>query len=71
MLLKKNVGLFACANYMVAFSHLSKDYLNFTFSLVHFLLDEIVGSTVHRCVDPVTMETSVSFETILESSSKQ
>jgi len=30
-------------------------------SLVHVLLDEIVGSTVHRCLDPVTMEPSVSF----------
>ena len=30
------------------------------FSLVHFLLDEIVGSTVHRCLDAVLMETSVS-----------
>ena len=29
------------------------------FSLVHFLLDEIVGSTVHRCLDAVTMEPSV------------
>ena len=29
-------------------------------SLVHFLLDEIVGSTVHRCLDAVTMEPSVS-----------
>ncbi|ELU14198.1 hypothetical protein CAPTEDRAFT_169961 [Capitella teleta] len=28
-------------------------------NLVHFLLDEIVGSTLHRCLDPVTMETSV------------
>ena len=29
-------------------------------SLVHILLDEIVGSTVHRCLDPAPMETSVS-----------
>ncbi|XP_041035847.1 vacuolar protein sorting-associated protein 51 homolog [Carcharodon carcharias] len=28
-------------------------------NLVHFLLDEIVGSTAHRCLDPVTMEQSV------------
>jgi hypothetical protein len=38
-------------------------------SLVHFLLDEIVGSTLHRCLDPVTMETSVSarrFELLLD-----
>ncbi|XP_064631318.1 vacuolar protein sorting-associated protein 51 homolog isoform X2 [Lineus longissimus] len=28
-------------------------------NLVHFLLDEIVGSTVHRCMDPTTMEQSV------------
>ncbi|CAI5797987.1 Vacuolar protein sorting-associated protein 51 homolog [Podarcis lilfordi] len=28
-------------------------------NLVHFLLDEIVGSTAHRCLDPVPMEQSV------------
>ncbi|XP_059499775.1 vacuolar protein sorting-associated protein 51 homolog [Stegostoma tigrinum] len=28
-------------------------------NLVHFLLDEIVASTAHRCLDPVTMEQSV------------
>uniref|UniRef100_A0A4W3HK37 Vacuolar protein sorting-associated protein 51 homolog n=1 Tax=Callorhinchus milii TaxID=7868 RepID=A0A4W3HK37_CALMI len=28
-------------------------------NLVHFLLDEIVGSSAHRCIDPVTMEQSV------------
>uniref|UniRef100_H3ADE0 Vacuolar protein sorting-associated protein 51 homolog n=1 Tax=Latimeria chalumnae TaxID=7897 RepID=H3ADE0_LATCH len=28
-------------------------------NLVHFLLDEIVGSTAHRCLDPITMEQSV------------
>ncbi|XP_074642673.1 vacuolar protein sorting-associated protein 51 homolog isoform X2 [Tubulanus polymorphus] len=28
-------------------------------NLVHFLLDEIVGSTVHRCLDAVMMEQSV------------
>ncbi|KAK7872847.1 hypothetical protein R5R35_006718 [Gryllus longicercus] len=28
-------------------------------NLVHFLLDEILGSAVHRCVDPVLMEPSV------------
>ncbi|XP_077992479.1 vacuolar protein sorting-associated protein 51 homolog [Glandiceps talaboti] len=28
-------------------------------NLVHFLLDEIVGSAVHRCMDPVLMEASV------------
>ncbi|XP_059475616.1 vacuolar protein sorting-associated protein 51 homolog [Neocloeon triangulifer] len=28
-------------------------------NLVHFLLDEILGSTVHRCLDPVLMEPSV------------
>ncbi|XP_070539803.1 vacuolar protein sorting-associated protein 51 homolog isoform X2 [Ptychodera flava] len=28
-------------------------------NLVHFLLDEIVGSAVHRCVSPVLMESSV------------
>jgi hypothetical protein len=28
-------------------------------SLVHFLLDEILGSAVHRCLDPVLMEPSV------------
>jgi len=28
-------------------------------NLVHLLLDEIVGSTLHRCLDPVTMEPSV------------
>ena len=38
-----------------------------SFSLVHFLLDEIVGSTVHRCVDPHTMEMSVSTHTFSES----
>jgi len=32
-------------------------------SLVHVLLDEIVGSTVHRCLDAVTMEPSVSLLT--------
>ena len=30
------------------------------FSLVQVLLDEIVCSGVHRCVDPVMMEPSVS-----------
>lgn len=29
------------------------------FSLVHFLLDEILGSAVHRCLEPVLMEPSV------------
>lgn len=28
-------------------------------NLVHFLLDEIVSSTAHRCIDPVPMEQSV------------
>uniref|UniRef100_A0A668AWY1 Vacuolar protein sorting-associated protein 51 homolog n=1 Tax=Myripristis murdjan TaxID=586833 RepID=A0A668AWY1_9TELE len=28
-------------------------------NLVHFLLDEIVGSTAHRCLDPAPMEQSV------------
>ncbi|XP_068600930.1 vacuolar protein sorting-associated protein 51 homolog [Brachionichthys hirsutus] len=28
-------------------------------NLVHFLLDEIVGSSAHRCLDPVPMEQSV------------
>lgn len=28
-------------------------------NLVHFLLDEILGSAVHRCLDPVLMEPSV------------
>lgn len=28
-------------------------------SLVHFLLDEILGSAVHRCLEPVLMEPSV------------
>ncbi|XP_068084735.1 vacuolar protein sorting-associated protein 51 homolog [Anabrus simplex] len=28
-------------------------------NLVHFLLDEILGSAVHRCIDPVLMEPSV------------
>jgi len=28
-------------------------------SVVHFLLDEILGSAVHRCLDPVLMEPSV------------
>ncbi|XP_066260204.1 vacuolar protein sorting-associated protein 51 homolog [Euwallacea similis] len=28
-------------------------------NLVHFLLDEILGSTVHRCLEPVLMEPSV------------
>uniref|UniRef100_A0A674AMV6 Vacuolar protein sorting-associated protein 51 homolog n=1 Tax=Salmo trutta TaxID=8032 RepID=A0A674AMV6_SALTR len=28
-------------------------------NLVHFLLDEIVGSTAHRCLDPTPMEQSV------------
>ncbi|KAI0211198.1 Vacuolar protein sorting-associated protein 51-like [Lamellibrachia satsuma] len=28
-------------------------------NLVHFLLDEIVGSALHRCLDPITMENSV------------
>ncbi|XP_072840482.2 vacuolar protein sorting-associated protein 51 homolog [Pogona vitticeps] len=28
-------------------------------NLVHFLLDEIVGSTAHRCLEPVPMEQSV------------
>ncbi|XP_067328690.1 vacuolar protein sorting-associated protein 51 homolog [Anolis sagrei] len=28
-------------------------------NLVHFLLDEIVGSAAHRCLDPVPMEQSV------------
>lgn len=28
-------------------------------NLVHLLLDEIIGSTIHRCLDPVTMEPSV------------
>jgi len=28
-------------------------------SLVHFFLDEILGSAVHRCLDPVLMEGSV------------
>ncbi|XP_072101871.1 vacuolar protein sorting-associated protein 51 homolog [Mobula birostris] len=28
-------------------------------NLVHFLLDEILASTAHRCLDPVTMEQSV------------
>ncbi|XP_033098791.1 vacuolar protein sorting-associated protein 51 homolog [Anneissia japonica] len=28
-------------------------------NLVHFLLDEIVGSTIHRCLDPILMEPSV------------
>ncbi|XP_043931749.1 vacuolar protein sorting-associated protein 51 homolog [Protopterus annectens] len=28
-------------------------------NLVHFLLDEIVGSTAHRCLDPIPMEQSV------------
>ncbi len=27
--------------------------------LVHFLLDEIVGSALHRCLDAVLMETSI------------
>jgi len=31
------------------------------FSLVHLLLDEIVSSTLHRCLDPVTMEPSVCY----------
>ena len=34
--------------------------LSLSFSLVHFLLDEIVASTIHRCLDPTTMEPSVS-----------
>jgi len=29
------------------------------------LLDEIVGSTVHRCLDAVTMEPSVSLVSLL------
>lgn len=28
-------------------------------NLVHFLLDEIVGSSAHRCLDPAPMEQSV------------
>jgi hypothetical protein len=28
-------------------------------NLVHFLLDEIVGSTAHRSLDPAPMEQSV------------
>ncbi|XP_078588251.1 vacuolar protein sorting-associated protein 51 homolog [Branchiostoma floridae x Branchiostoma japonicum] len=28
-------------------------------NLVHTLLDEIVGSAIHRCLDPITMEPSV------------
>lgn len=28
-------------------------------NLVHFLLDEIMGSSAHRCLDPVPMEQSV------------
>lgn len=28
-------------------------------NLVHFLLDEIVGSAAHRCLDPSPMEQSV------------
>ncbi|XP_071946799.1 vacuolar protein sorting-associated protein 51 homolog [Antedon mediterranea] len=28
-------------------------------NLVHFLLDEIIGSTIHRCLDPILMEPSV------------
>lgn len=31
----------------------------FIHSLVHFLLDEILGSAVHRCLEPVLMEPSV------------
>jgi len=34
-------------------------------SLVYVLLDEIVGSTIHRCLDPVTMEPSVSLSSCL------
>lgn len=29
------------------------------FSLVHLLLDEILSSSVHRCLNPVLMEPSV------------
>ena len=36
------------------------------YSLVHVLLDEIVGSTIHRCLDPITMEPSVSRLKLLE-----
>lgn len=32
------------------------------YSLVHVLLDEILGSAIHRCVDPTLMETSVSVQ---------
>jgi hypothetical protein len=28
-------------------------------NLVHFLLDEILGSAVHRCLEPILMEPSV------------
>lgn len=33
--------------------------IKYFFSLVHFLLDEILGSAVHRCLEPVLMEPSV------------
>lgn len=41
-------------------SSLSSILSFFYFSIVHSLLDEIVNSAVHRCVNPVLMEPSVS-----------
>jgi hypothetical protein len=37
----------------------------YIYSLVQVLLDEIVCSTVHRCLDPVMMEPSVSHLIVL------
>lgn len=38
---------------------LIKLYFFINFSLVHLLLDEILSSAVHRCLNPVLMEPSV------------
>jgi hypothetical protein len=39
---------------------MSTDFVLVEYRLVHVMLDEVVNSTVHRCVEPEMMESSVS-----------
>ena len=47
-------------NAVVCFSLFSNMFAIFCSSLVHFMLEEVVNSTVNRCLSPELMEPSVS-----------
>ena len=57
-------GVYVHIPQMHAYARMNTSFVcGVCFSLVQVLLDEIVCSSVHRCVDPVMMEPSVSAHT--------